>query len=129
LLDTHALVWWVSQSGKPSRAQRRAFASASSESPLAVSNISLWEVAALHERKKLKLTLSLREWLVRATAAPLVQRLDLSPAVMAELASLPSTQALDPADRIIVSTARVHGLKLVTSDVRIADSGLVPVVS
>ncbi len=56
----------------------------------------------------------MREWLELSTAAPLVRRLDLSPAVMAELASLSATQTWDPADRIIVATARVHGLKLVT---------------
>ncbi len=93
-----------------------------------MSDISLWEIAALHERKKLKLGLPLREWLELSTAAPLVRRLDLSPAVMAELASLSATQTWDPADRIIVATARVHGLKLITSDVRIAQSGLVAVV-
>jgi len=129
LLDTHALVWWVGQAGQPSRAQRRAFASASEDTPLGVSDISLWEVAALHERQKLKLALPLRDWLEWATAAPLVRRFDLSPAVISELASLQATRDWDPADRIIVSTARVYGLKLVTSDARIADSGLVPVVS
>jgi PIN domain nuclease of toxin-antitoxin system len=68
LLDTHALAWWLSQAEAPSRVQRRAFASASATSPLAVSDISLWEIAALHERKRLQLALSLREWLERATA-------------------------------------------------------------
>jgi PIN domain nuclease of toxin-antitoxin system len=129
LLDTHALVWWVAQAGQPSNAQRRAFASASEDAPLGVSDISLWEVAALHERQKLKLGLPLRDWLERATAAPLVRRFELSPAVISEMTSLHAAGDWDPADRIIVATARVFGLKLVTSDVRIANSGLIAVVS
>lgn len=128
LLDTHALVWWVSGSGAPSRAQKRAFASASERAPLALSDISLWEIASLHERRRLKLALPLRDWLSRATAAPLVRRLELSPAVVAEMSSLASTRDWDPADRLIVATARVHGLRLVTSDERILESGLVATV-
>ena len=128
LLDTHALVWWVSGSGTPSRAQRRAFGSAKDQAPLGLSDISIWEVGTLHERKKLKLALPLREWLSRATAAPLVRRLELSPAVVAEMCTLPGTRDWDPADRLIVATARVHGLRLVTSDTRILESGLVATV-
>ena len=128
LLDTHALVWWVSGSGKPSRSQQRAFASATEQAPLGLSDISLWEVGALHERRKLKLTIPLREWLSRATAAPLVRRLDLSPAVIAEMCGLADTRDWDPADRLIVATARVHGLRLITSDSRILESGLVATV-
>jgi PIN domain nuclease of toxin-antitoxin system len=128
LLDTHALVWWVSGTGAPSRSQKRAFASASERAPLGLSDISLWEVGALHERSKLKLSLPLRDWLSRATAAPLVRTLQLSPAVVAEMCALPGTR-WDPADRLIVATARVHGLRLITSDSRILESGLVATVS
>lgn len=127
LLDTHVLVKWVA--GQiTSAAQRRALVTASAEAPLAVSSISLWEVATLFERRRLKLTLPLREWLDAAVAAPLVRTLELSPAIAAELAALQKTHDWDPADRIIVATARVHGLRLVTSDERIAGSRLVSVI-
>jgi PIN domain nuclease of toxin-antitoxin system len=129
LLDTHTLVWWVSGSGTPNRSQRRAFASASDRAPLGLSDISLWEVGALHERGRLKLALPLRDWLARATAAPLVRTLELSPAVVAEMCALSGTRDWDPADRLIVATARVHGLRLITSDARIVESGLVATVS
>jgi len=75
------------------------------------------------------MSLPLREWLDRVTAPPLVRRLDLSPAVAAEVPALAATYDWDPADRIIVATARVHGLRLLTSDQRISKSKLVPVVS
>jgi PIN domain nuclease of toxin-antitoxin system len=69
----------------------------------------------------------LREWLEQATALPLVRRVEISPAVAAEVAALPATFQRDPADRIIVATARVLGAKLVTSDRAIIASKLVPV--
>lgn len=57
-----------------------------------------------------------------------MNRLPISTAVAAELAGLPLTIDWDPADRIIVATARVHGLKLVTADDRVIESGLVDVL-
>ena len=48
LLDTHILIWWLNDSTRLSPAQQEVVASASAESPLLVSDISLWEVATLH---------------------------------------------------------------------------------
>lgn len=127
LLDTHVLVKWVA--GRITSApQRRALATASAGAPLAVASISLWEIAALCERGRLKLALPVREWLEAAVAPPLVRTLELSPAVAAEVAALQGTHDWDPADRIIVATARVHGLRLITSDDRIASSRMLTVV-
>ena len=58
-------------------------------------------------------------------APPLVQRIGISPAIAAEVAALPQSFHRDPADRIIVSTARVHGATLLTCDRRIIDAALV----
>jgi PIN domain nuclease of toxin-antitoxin system len=96
---------------------------------VAVSDITLWEVAMLVELSRVALDVPLGQWLERASAPPLVERLRLTPAIAAELASLGPLLHRDPADRILVATAPVHGLKLVTSDRAIADSGLVPIVS
>ena len=94
-----------------------------------VSDISLWELATLYDLGRIRITPPLREWLEKAVAPPLVQRQDISPAVAAESASLPDTFHRDPADRIIVATARVLGATLLTRDSRIIASGLVPTVS
>ncbi|MBI3204122.1 MAG: type II toxin-antitoxin system VapC family toxin [Myxococcales bacterium] len=128
LLDTHVLVWWVNDSRRLNAKQRRALSKASPNAPLHVSDITLWEVAGLTERSRIRLSLPVRDWLDAATAPPLVLRLPISPAVAAELTGLPLTLDWDPADRIIVATARVHALKLVTADQRIIGSGLVDVL-
>jgi PIN domain nuclease of toxin-antitoxin system len=93
-----------------------------------VSDITLWEVATLYNLGRIELDLPLRDWLERATAPPLVRRLAITPAVAAEVAALPDTFHRDPADRIIVATARVTGATILTRDDRMRDSGLAPVV-
>ena len=60
LLDTHILIWWLNDSNRLSAAQQEVVASASAESPLLVSDISLWEVATLHSRGRIQLTIPLR---------------------------------------------------------------------
>ena len=129
ILDTHILLWWLEGGARLSKSQRRVIARANAGQPLAVSDISLWEVATLVQLGRVELTMPLRDWLERAVAPPLVRRFDISPAVAAEVANLPATFHRDPADRILVATARVHGATLLTSDRRFIDSGLVPTVA
>jgi PIN domain nuclease of toxin-antitoxin system len=128
LLDTHALIWWVDEPKRLSVAQRRAIQKASGAEQLWVSEISFWEVASLVERGRLRLGLAIDDWLERATAEPLVRRCGLSPAIAKELATLTATRDWDPADRILVATARLLGARLVTSDSRIIDAELVETV-
>lgn len=125
LLDTHILLWWHEGRARLSRRQQEAIASANADSPLQVSDISLWEVAMLHDLGRIRLAIPLREWLEKAVAPPLVRRHGISPAVAAELASLPDFFHRDPADRILVATARVIGATLLTQDRRIVEAQLV----
>ena len=124
LLDTHVLLWWLTGDARLSPAQREVVASASAETPLLVSDISLWEIAMLHSLGRIRLSVPLRDWLERAVAPPLVRRQGISPAIAAELAALPDSFHRDPADRILVATARVLGATLLTQDRRILDAAL-----
>ena len=125
LLDTHILLWWHGERDRLSKEQWDILAAADAESPLDVSDISLWEVAMLHDLGRIRLKIPLREWLDKAVAPPLVRRHGISPAVAADLASLPDSFHRDPADRILVATARVLGATLLTRDRRIAEAALV----
>ena len=129
LLDTHVLLWWLDDPARLSAAQRDVVLSAGTESPLLVSDISLWEVATLHSLGRIRLATPLREWLDKAVAPPLVQRQGISPAVAAEVAALPDSFHRDPADRILVATARVLGATLLTQDRRIVDADLAATLS
>ena len=124
LLDTHVLLWWVNDPDRLSPAQREVVASVSPSCPVLVSDISLWEIATLHGLGRIRLAVPLREWLEKATAPPLVRRTGITPAVAAESAALPDSFHRDPADRILVATARVLGATLLTEDRRIIRSAL-----
>jgi len=126
LLDTHILLWWLGENSRLSPEQRRVLEKADEENPLLVSDITLWEIATLASLGRIKLHLPLREWLEQAAAPPLVRLLPITPAVAAEVAALPDSFHRDPADRILVATARVLGSTLITRDRQIIEAGLVP---
>lgn len=130
LLDTHILLWWLQGDSRLSRTQRQALTRAvTNQEPLVVSDISLWEIAMLVELKRITLSLPVRDWLDLAVAPPEVRRQNITPAIAAQVATLPESFHRDPADRILTSTAIVLGLSMVTADRRIIDSRLVPIVS
>ena len=129
LLDTHVLIWWLSDRMQLSPRQREVVEAATPDGPVFVSDISLWEVAMLASLGRIRLALPLREWLDKAVAPPLVRRQGISPAVATEVAALPDSFHRDPADRILVATARVLGATLLTNDRRIVDASLTPTLS
>jgi len=127
LLDTHILIRWLFESKKLSRPQLRALESAVGRGePLGVSAISLLEIALLTNREKSALRVSLAEFLHDIESNPDLLILPLTSEVALDLASLSVLR--DPSDRAIAATARVHRLRLVTSDQRIIASKLVQVV-
>jgi PIN domain nuclease of toxin-antitoxin system len=128
LVDTHVLIWWFEDSSRLPVVVTEHLRRGSGD-PLWVSDISLWEIANLVALGRLELRLPLRDWLEKATAPPLVRRIGISPAVAAEVAALPGSFHRDPADRILVASARILGATLVTQDRRIVESGLVPTAS
>jgi PIN domain nuclease of toxin-antitoxin system len=121
VLDTHAWIWWVDGSKKlPARTRRRVDRAAA----VGVCAISCWEVGRLVVHGRLKLDRQVREWVDSALRTPRVELLALDPDVAVAAASLGAFGG-DPADHMIVATAREKRAALVTADERIAGSGLV----
>ena len=113
VLDTHAWVWWVTESAKISRKARRAIHEADG---LGVHPISCWEVAMLVAKGRLGLALDVAEWVPQAVRRPKVRLLPF-PAEQAVLATrLPGDLHADPADRFIAAACLAGGLPLVTKD-------------
>jgi PIN domain nuclease of toxin-antitoxin system len=126
LLDTHIVVRWLTNAKKLSREQVRVLEAAVRRAePIALSAISLLEIAVLSSAGKLGSKVALEE-LFEDLQRPVFQIVPLTYEVAAEVASLGGLR--DPADRAIVATARVQRLRLVTSDQRIIESKLVPVI-
>jgi len=127
LLDTHAWVWWVhGDSSLPE--EHREMLDAGVAEGIAVSIISCWEVAKLVEYGRLNLPSDVAGWLEVALAYPGVRLLDLTPAIVVESTQLPKPFHKDPADQIIVATARIHDCPLATADDKILDYGHVRTV-
>lgn len=120
LLDTHVWVWWVhGDASLP--ALHRALLDAAEETGIAVSAISCWEVAKLVERGRLALPCPVFDWLRQALGYPGVRLVELTPRICVESTQLPGAFHRDPADQIIVATARVLDVPLVTVDGKILE--------
>ena len=129
LLDTHVLLWWTLREGKLTKPQTEALERAEAdEIRLHISAISLWETAKLVELGRIVLNVSPDVFFDEIESAAQIQILPISARVALESTRLGSDFHKDPADQIIVATARVHGLRLVTCDERILRSRLVSVV-
>lgn len=122
VLDTHVLVWWVSDAARLTARARRAIDGALRRGPIIVSAISIFEIATAVCRGRLELALPIDQWLADVLLLPDV-RIEPVSAAIAQLAGqfadpLPG----DPADRLIAATASVLKAKMVTADERLRRS-------
>jgi len=128
LLDTHIWLWWLLGQPELAPKERDALdALAAAGTPPGLSAISLWEAQMLAAKGRLKIDVPLTHWLPTAVAAESVTLLPMDVAVILALDRLPAGFHGDPADRIIVATARTHGLPLATRDASIRRSRAVKV--
>ena len=122
LLDTHVWVWWLTPGSSLSRAEREALDEKAARRELFLAAISLWEAQVLHAKGRLDLPLPFAEWLARATDDRMISVLPLDVDVVLALGDLPLSFHGDPADRLIVATARAHAMPLATHDANIRKS-------
>lgn len=118
LLDTHIWIWLVDNNPQLSANHQKYLGEHESQG-LAVSVISCWEVAKLVEVGRLVLSLPVQEWIEQALYYPGIQLLELTPRIAVESTQLPGKFHRDPADQMIVATARVLGIPLFSFDEKI----------
>jgi PIN domain nuclease of toxin-antitoxin system len=119
-LDTHAWIWYATEDRRLSRQARARINRARS---LGVHPISCWEVAMLSQHGRLKLRMSVDEWVQAALARPKIELLPFLPSAAVRAAGLGGSFPEDPADRFIVATALETRMPLVTKDSRIKQWG------
>jgi len=124
LLDTHILIWLLIAPEKLPPKGRKAILAARKVGPLALSAISLWEIAWLAENKRIEIDVSVESFVKKC--ASYVQVFAISPEIAARSVQFPNSYPKDPQDRIIGATAIVEGIRLLTLDTQIVGSGLVP---
>ena len=127
LLDTHIVIRWLNDTKRLSREQARALERAVRRTePIALSAMTLLEISILVGNRKLALKASLDEFFNDLQSNPIFRILPITYEIASDVFSLAALK--DPADRAIAATARVHRLQLVTSDQRVIESKLVPVI-
>jgi PIN domain nuclease of toxin-antitoxin system len=119
VLDTHTLVWWVSGDPLLSKRARTAIEREQPDGDIIVSGISAWEIAMLVERGKLVLSMDVGSWLSTVAQIDAVRFLPVEVEVATKSVDLPGDFHKDPADRMIVATARKLAVPLVTKDDKI----------
>lgn len=129
LLDTHIWLWFATADSALASAFRKLIAKAANEDKIFISAISVWEIAMLEVKGKIKLGMPATEWVRIALAPPEINLLPLSPEIAVESCHLPDNFHGDPADRIIVASARLENLMLMTKDQKIIDYGTKKYVS
>ncbi|MEO6906283.1 MAG: type II toxin-antitoxin system VapC family toxin [Abditibacteriaceae bacterium] len=118
VLDTHIWVWWVHHDNQlPAR--HHAFLEANEDSGFGISAISCWEIVKLVEYDRLTLPTTVEKWLHQALTYPGVELLHLTPRIAVEFTQLPAPVHCDPADQIIIVTARTYDCPLMTLDNKI----------
>lgn len=121
LLDTCAVIWFAEDAPIAAAAAAAMDASEADGVPVLISPISAWERALLVAKGRLRSPLSPKDWFDRVLTAGGLKLAPMSPDILADASFLPEPLHRDPADRIIIATARALDLTIVTRDHLILD--------
>lgn len=117
LLDTHVLIWFINDDHKLLSAHAlRAIDAELGGGEIGVSSISAWEIAMLVARGRLALAMDVAAWLALVQEIEEVRFIPVDHEVAVKAVELPGEFHKDPADRLIVATARKLGAPLITAD-------------
>ena len=119
VLDTHVWLWYLNDPQRLSKTAADAVNRTMTENGVYISSISVWEVALLVQKGRLAFTMELSDWIAHSEALPFVNFVAVDNGIAMKAVTLPGSLHSDPADRIIISTARHLGAELVTKDRRI----------
>jgi len=127
VLDTHIFVWW-NQNDPKLTSYHREIIKRERPDGLGISTISLIEIARLVKVGRIILPLPIQEWFKIALAQEGVILISITPEIAVDAQSLPGNFHKDPADRIIVATARLSNCSIVTVDQKILNYSYVSVI-
>jgi len=122
ILDTHAWIWWTTDSSNLSEKASKAIKNASR---IGIPAICCWEIAMLAAKKRIGLSMDVQVWIDLALQKNKVQIVPLSPEIAVLSSRLPGEFHGDPADRLIVATSLALKAPLVSKDCKISSCGFV----
>lgn len=121
LLDTCAWLWMAADEKRLSKNAKAAIKKCQKEEALFVSVISCWEVAKLVEKGEISLSFPVRDWIHSAIRIKGITLQEITPEICVHSTELPGKFQGDPADQIIIATARILRLPLITADKKIRE--------
>ena len=121
LLDTHTWIWWYLSPEKLSKKAIATISNSKCYEGLLLSAISIWELCKLVEKGRLAISYDTEELIKKALEMPGLTLVPLTPAIALKSTTLPQPLHNDPADQIIVATAREENATLITADKRLID--------
>jgi PIN domain nuclease of toxin-antitoxin system len=123
LLDTHIWLWLANGDTQLSSSSRQLIKTAAENQTIFISAISVWEVAMLAAKGRIQLNPSCPYWIKQALAPACITLLPLSPEISIESCYLPGAIHSDPADRMLIASARIEQLFLLTKDEKLLNYG------
>ncbi len=123
VVDTHVLVWLVADDARLGEAARGAISAAAANGGVLASAITPWEIAMLAQKGRLLLGRETGTWIEAALALPGIRLAPIEPSIAVDSVRLPGTLHPDPADRLIIATARHFGVPLLSADAAILAYG------
>ncbi len=119
MLDTHTWIWWHMNPQKLSQKVKRIIGNTDRYNEILLSAISPWEFSKLLEKKKIGISCDPEDWINSALDMPKFRLIPLSLVLAYRSTVLPQPFHSDPADQIIVATAREENATILTKDERI----------
>ena len=119
LLDTHTWIWWHMRPQNLSKKVLSLIGDTGKYSELLLSAISPWEFSKLLEKGRLGISCDPEDWIESALDMPKLRFVPLSPVIAYRSTVLPQPFHNDPADQIIVATAREENATILTKDERV----------
>ncbi len=129
VLDTHVWLWFVDGNSTLKKQVVADITATAMNGSLLIPAICVWEIAMLQDRGRLTLNKPLKDWISEALDLSGTSLAALSSDVAIESCKLPGKFHGDPADRMIVATARIENATILTRDKRILEYGLQGFVS
>lgn len=123
LLDTHILVWFAEGDPRLPVRAREIVVEAFTHTQACASPVSFWEMAMLASKGRLELSRAVPAWVRKFCSESGIVMMALTPEIAVEAGGLPGNMHGDPADCMLVATARHHDVPLLTSDRRLLDYG------
>jgi len=116
VLDTHVWIWWHMHPQKLSGKVRALLSAPERYEELLLCAISPWEFSKLLEKGRLGISCNPEEWIAEALDMPKLRVVPLTPTIAYRSTALPEPFNGDPADQIIVATAREENATVITKD-------------